>query len=58
MRKQIRPVATLNAEENKAWEFAFNFHREDCRSDLKADELAWKDLVAEFPRLENFSGCR
>jgi hypothetical protein len=51
-------IAKLTDEENYAWEFAFCFHREQCRTDLQADKLAWRDLRLEFPRLENFNGCR
>lgn len=58
MRKNPTLVATLNAQENHAWEFAFNFHLQDGHSDLKADKLAWEDLTIEFPRLKRFKGCR
>jgi hypothetical protein len=56
--KASRRVAILTPAENRAWEFAFCFYREDCKSDLKADKLAWADLVSEFPRLKKFHGCR
>jgi hypothetical protein len=55
--KTPRRIATLTQKENKAWEFAFSFHREESKSDLQADKLAWRDLILEFPRLKNFDGC-
>jgi hypothetical protein len=54
--KAPRRIVRLMAVENKAWEFAFCFYREDCKSDLQADKLAWTDLVLEFPRLKKFDG--
>jgi hypothetical protein len=58
MKTNPKRIATLTAEENHAWEFAFCFHREECKTDLQADRLAWNDLVTEFPRLKKFHGCR
>jgi hypothetical protein len=55
--KTRKRIAKLTPEENHVWEFAFCFHREDCKSDLKADKLAWRDLILEFPRLKLFDGC-
>jgi hypothetical protein len=55
---KVRKLATLTAEENKAWESAFAFHVNNGASDKRADSLAWKDLCAEFPRLRNFQGCK
>jgi len=56
-RDQMR-VATLNWEENHSWEFAFTFYLADGYSEDKADDKAWRDLTAEFPRLKEFHGCR
>jgi hypothetical protein len=56
--KAPKRIARLTATENKAWEFAFCFHREDTKTDLQADKLAWADLVLEFPSLRKFDGYR
>jgi len=56
--KKVRKLATLTAEENKAWEKAFAFHVDSGMSDARADRATWKDLCAEFPRLRKFQGCK
>jgi len=55
--KTQKRIAKLTAKENHAWEFAFCFYRENCKTDLQADKLAWRDLQLEFPRLKKFVGC-
>jgi len=55
--KAQKRIATLNAQENHAWEFAFCFHLDDGKADLQADKLAWRDLRSEFPRLTKYKGC-
>jgi hypothetical protein len=50
-------IARLTPEENHAWEFAFCFYRERCRTDSRADMLAWRDLKIDYPRLKKFNGC-
>jgi hypothetical protein len=55
---KTKRIATLTPEENHAWEFAFCFYRDECKTDLEADELAWRDLCLEFPRLRECDGCR
>ncbi len=57
MKTNSKRIAKLNPKENHAWEFAFCFYREECKTDLQADKLAWRDLILEFPRLKNFAGC-
>lgn len=54
-RKNI-PKAVLTNEEEKAWNFAFQYHLNEGKSDEQADELAWNDLQREFPRLKQFKG--
>lgn len=55
--KTQKRIAILTPEENHAWEFAFCFYREECQTDLQADELAWRDMILEFPRLKKFDCC-
>jgi hypothetical protein len=55
--KAQKQIAKLTSEENHAWEFAFCFYREECKTDSSADKLAWRDLQLEFLRLKDFSGC-
>jgi hypothetical protein len=56
--KTQKQIAKLTPKENHAWEFAFCFYREQTKTDLQADKLAWRDLRLEFPRLKNFAGCK
>jgi hypothetical protein len=58
MKSDPKRIATLDAQENHAWEFAFCFHLDDGKTDLQADKLAWRDLLSEFPRLRKYAGCR
>jgi hypothetical protein len=58
MKTTPKRITTLNAQENHAWEFGFTFHLDQGNADSMADKLAWRDLVSEFPRLNNFVGCR
>lgn len=51
-------IAKLNPKENHSWEFAFCFYKDDGKTDLQADKLAWRDMQLEFPRLKSFEGCR
>ncbi|MEW6306468.1 MAG: hypothetical protein AB1705_23630 [Verrucomicrobiota bacterium] len=47
----------LTPEEEAVWTHAFCYHLGDSKSDEEADELAWRDTVAEFPRLKEFDGA-
>ena len=49
-------VAKLTDEEETAWNFAFEFYLNEGKSNEEADELAWRDLQTEFPRLKGFDG--
>lgn len=49
--------AKLTPDEKAAWESAYYYYGEN-RSELLADELAWRDLQLEFPRLKKFDGCK
>jgi hypothetical protein len=57
MKSDSKRIATLNAQENHAWEFAFCFHLDVGKTDLQADKLAWRDLLSEFPGLGKYAGC-
>jgi hypothetical protein len=52
-----RKLAVLTVPEEKAWQFAFEYHLDDGKTDAQADSLAWSDLQKEFPRLKAFDGC-
>jgi hypothetical protein len=54
----MKRLATLTAEENAAWEFAFNEYLGAGQDEIEADRQAWKDLQAEFPRLREYDGAR
>lgn len=56
--RKHKRIATLNAEEDHAWVFAFNFYNERGNTKMKSDELAWRDMLIEFPRLRFYQGCR
>jgi hypothetical protein len=58
MKTGSKRITTLSAEENHAWEFAFALYVNEGHPDSKADQFAWRDIVLEFPRLKEFSGCR
>jgi len=58
MKRDNGRIATLNAEENHSWEFAFVYYLDNGHNERKADELAWGDLTTEFPRLKEYQGCR
>jgi hypothetical protein len=51
-------LAELTPEEQKAWDFAFAFYGESGWLGDEAAEHAWKDLQAEFPRVQGFDGCK
>lgn len=54
-----RNLATLTAEQDRAWTHAFNYYvEEEGETDEDADKHAWIDLVKEFPELAKFDGCR
>lgn len=57
MKTKPRRRATLNAQEDHAWVFAFNFWCYEGHTMAKADKLAWKDMLSEFPRLRFYKGC-
>lgn len=56
--KSQRRLARLTPLEDKQWVFAFSYHLERRRGERLADQLAWSDLRAEFPRLRRYDGCR
>jgi len=58
MKINPKRIATLTSKENHAWEFAFCFYLGDNKKDSQADEMAWRDLCLEFPRLRKYAGCR
>jgi hypothetical protein len=58
MKRANGRIATLNAQENHSWEFAFAYYLQSGLGEKQADELAWADLAEEFPRLKKFQGCR
>ncbi len=51
-------LATLTPDENKAWEPAFQFHKNTGNGNVAADRLAWREVCREFPRLKDFDGAR
>lgn len=54
----MKKLATLTTKENKAWESAFTYHKNEGWSDSHADKLTWIDLRLEFPRLLKFNGIK
>ena len=52
-----RKLANLSPKEDKCWIFAFTYYLEEGKSDAKADELAWRDMQLDFPRLRAYEGC-
>ena len=56
--REARKLATLTLEEDRAWVFAVNFYLDQRWTSIESDERAWKDMQAEFPRLQAFDGCR
>lgn len=56
MKTKIKKLATLTPEENSAWENAFAFYAE--APEIKADELAWRDVQKQFPRLKKYDGAK
>jgi hypothetical protein len=52
-------LAWLTAREDKAWIEAYQYWSDPYRkkSKRKADELAWRDMQKDFPRLKKFDGC-
>jgi hypothetical protein len=51
-------IARLTVFEDKCWVFAFSYHLDNKKGSRVADQLAWRDLQREFPRLRRFAGCR
>jgi len=56
MMKNPGKLATLTADEDRAWEEYFSFHIDNGLSDDEADQMAWADLKQVFPRLIPFEG--
>lgn len=59
-RKPRRRLAQLTPEEDRAWDVAFEYYGNDSDEELTDDEiaeLAWKDIVQQFPRLKDFDGA-
>jgi hypothetical protein len=46
----------LTAYEDYFWVHAFCFYLDKGFDDLRADELTWRDMCAEFSRLRNADG--
>ena len=57
-RQEPKKVATLSPYEDKCWVFAFCFYLDEGKTDPQADELAWRDMQLEFPRLGKYHGCK
>jgi hypothetical protein len=56
-KKPKKKLARLKPEENKAWVFAFEYYKNDGKTDLQADKLSWRDVCEEFPRLKKYDGA-
>lgn len=52
VKKKKPKICKLNAKQDRVWVKAFEFHMNDGKSSAKADKLAFKDLVKEFPSLK------
>ena len=57
MAKKRKKLARLRPQEDCSWVIAFCYYVDTGCSDLEADELAWRDVCDEFPRLREFRGC-
>ena len=44
-------ICKLTKEQNRIWVKAFQFYKDKDYSDLKADKLAFRSLIKEFPKL-------
>lgn len=44
----------LTEKEDSVWEDSFEYYKNEGYSDKKADELAYKDLVKEFPHIKKY----
>jgi len=56
--ERILKKAHFTPEEDKVWVHAFNyFMDEEGKSEDEADELAWRDVQEQFPRLRKFKGA-
>lgn len=56
---EFKRLASLNIEENNVWIELFNYHIfEEGMTELKADRLAWQELVKRFPRLKKYKGAK
>jgi hypothetical protein len=49
--------ARLSAYEDKQWVFYFCYYLDENKTDLQADQLAWRDMLLQFPRLRKYQGC-
>lgn len=52
-----KKLAALNPYEDKCWVFAYCYYLDRGKTERQADELAWRDLQGEFPRLRFYKGC-
>lgn len=52
----MKKLAKLSSWEEKSWEHAFTYYLNKGKTDEQADQLAWKDMLKEFPRLNKFDG--
>jgi hypothetical protein len=57
MKRKQRRRARLTPFEDRCWVFAFCYYADEGLTDLQADELTWRDMCEEFPRLKNYDGC-
>jgi hypothetical protein len=49
--------ATLTPWEDHCWVFYFCYYLDEGKSDDEADQLTWRDMLSEFPRLRFYDGC-
>ena len=57
--KTKKRLAKFSKKENAFWTTAFEDYINLCgKSSRQADELAWKDVIAEFPRLKKYDGAK
>ena len=58
MTRKRRRRARLTPFEDRCWVFAFCSYVDEGFTDLQADNLTWRDMYEEFPRLKNYDGCK
>jgi len=50
-------LAKFTLDEDNTWQYAFQYYLDEGKSEKQADALAWKDTVAEYPRLKGYRGA-